>query len=84
MIKTKQKTYTFDMIRHRTPTAIAALKVDLGEQKWNEVFVTEDPSNAYDAFLSILISSYSMRNSFLEWKSPENASVQISHGSQRE
>ncbi len=33
-IKTKQKTYTFDMIRNRTPRAITALKVELGEQNW--------------------------------------------------
>lgn len=33
------------MIRHRTPRAIAALKVDPGEQNWNEVFVNEDPNN---------------------------------------
>ncbi len=56
--KTKQKTYTFEMTRHRTPRAIAALKMDLGEQEWNNVYLNEDPNNAYNAFLSNLISLY--------------------------
>ena len=57
-IKTKQKTHTFDIMRHRTPRSIAALKVELGEQNWNEVFVNENLNNAYEAFLSTLISLY--------------------------
>lgn len=54
-IKAKQNTYTLEMKRYRTPRAIAALKVDLEEQNWNEVYVNDDPNNTYDAFLSTLI-----------------------------
>uniref|UniRef100_A0A669C5X4 Reverse transcriptase domain-containing protein n=1 Tax=Oreochromis niloticus TaxID=8128 RepID=A0A669C5X4_ORENI len=57
-IKTKKKNQTFDMIRHRTTRAIAALQADLKEHNWNEVFANEDSSSAYDAFLSTVISLY--------------------------
>lgn len=46
------------LIRHRTPEAMAALKVDLQGLTWEEVYATSDPDQAYDLFLSTIIKLY--------------------------
>lgn len=57
-IKNENRSNTCKLIRHRTPEAIAALKVDLKKQNWNEVYANDDPNKAYEAFLSTLIVLY--------------------------
>lgn len=53
----KEKNINIDnLIRTRTPEAIMALKLDLCSQKWNDVYATRDPNQAYDVFLSTLMA----------------------------
>ncbi len=44
--------------RYRTPQALTALKADLSTQTWDEVYITTDPDQAYEAFSSTLLKLY--------------------------
>uniref|UniRef100_A0A1A8B5D8 Helentron 4 helitron-like transposon replicase/helicase/endonuclease n=1 Tax=Nothobranchius furzeri TaxID=105023 RepID=A0A1A8B5D8_NOTFU len=52
------ETITQKLVRHGKPEALAAHKADLSAQTWDEVFCTEDPNLAYDAFLSKVTKLY--------------------------
>ena len=45
------------MTRHRTPEAIAALKMDL-KQNWTEMYANDDPNKACVAFMTALVQLY--------------------------
>ena len=44
--------------RHRTPEAIEALKEDLREQRWTDVYTNNNPNKAYEEFLSVFTTLY--------------------------
>ena len=48
----------YRLTRHRTPETVAALRVDLSGQSWNEVYDSNDPNKSYDAFVSKLVELY--------------------------
>ena len=50
--------HTQRLTRCRTPESVAALKADLSTHSWEEVYATENPDQAYDAFLTTLLESY--------------------------
>jgi hypothetical protein len=53
-----KKNHTHQLTRCRSPEAIAALRMDLSTQTWNQVYATEDPNQAYEAFLSTILKLY--------------------------
>lgn len=58
--KTKKESSinTCKLVRHTTPEAAAALKMDLRNQTWSEVYANDDPNKSYDAFLITLLELY--------------------------
>jgi len=53
--KNTKKQEVYSLKRLKTATSIKAFKKELNIQTWNEVYLTNDPNESYDKFLSIFI-----------------------------
>ena len=56
--ETKSTINTYNFTRLRSPNAITALEEDLSRQTWKDVYETNDPNQAYNTFLSVIVELY--------------------------